>query len=45
VPEYAKCVDIDSKAALRETMLPGIMTIGFLIAMPLGKLVYADNNQ
>jgi hypothetical protein len=26
-------------------MLPGIMTIGFLIAMPLGKLVYADNNQ
>jgi K(+)-stimulated pyrophosphate-energized sodium pump len=29
-PEYAKCVDISTKAALREMMLPGIMTIGFL---------------
>jgi K(+)-stimulated pyrophosphate-energized sodium pump len=28
-PEYAKCVDISTKAALREMMLPGIMTIGF----------------
>lgn len=26
-PEYAKCVDISTKAALREMMLPGIMTI------------------
>jgi K(+)-stimulated pyrophosphate-energized sodium pump len=23
-PEYAKCVDISTKAALREMMLPGI---------------------
>lgn len=45
-PEYAKCVDISTKAALREMMLPGIMTIGFPIAIVLlGKLVYADNNQ
>jgi K(+)-stimulated pyrophosphate-energized sodium pump len=29
-PEYAKCVDISTKAALREMMLPGILTIGFL---------------
>lgn len=45
-PEYAKCVDISTKAALREMMLPGILTIGFPIAILLiGKLVYADNNQ
>ena len=32
--------------ALREMMLPGILTIGFPIAIVLlGKLVYADNNQ
>jgi K(+)-stimulated pyrophosphate-energized sodium pump len=29
-PEYAKCVDISTKAALREMMLPGIMTMGFI---------------
>ena len=45
-PEYAKCVDISTKAALREMMLPGILTIGFPIAIVLlGKLVYGDNNQ
>ncbi len=45
-PEYAKCVDISTKAALREMMLPGIMTIGFPIAIVLlGKLVYSDNNM
>jgi K(+)-stimulated pyrophosphate-energized sodium pump len=45
-PEYAKCVDISTKAALREMMLPGIMTIGFPIAIVLlGKLVYGDNNM
>jgi K(+)-stimulated pyrophosphate-energized sodium pump len=41
-PEYAKCVDISTKAALREMMLPGILTIGFLLLLLLGKLVYAD---
>lgn len=45
-PEYAKCVDISTKAALREMMLPGILTIGFPIAIVLlGKLVYGENNQ
>lgn len=45
-PEYAKCVDISTKAALREMMLPGVLTIGFPIAIVLlGKLIYADNNQ
>ncbi|MBL7887571.1 MAG: sodium-translocating pyrophosphatase [Flavobacterium sp.] len=45
-PEYGKCVEISTKAALREMMLPGVLTIGFPIAIVLlGKLVYADNNQ
>jgi K(+)-stimulated pyrophosphate-energized sodium pump len=45
-PQYGKCVEISTKAALREMMLPGIMTIGFPIAIVLvGKLVYGDNNQ
>jgi K(+)-stimulated pyrophosphate-energized sodium pump len=45
-PEYAKCVDISTKAALREMMLPGVLTIGFPIAIVLlGKLIYGDNNQ
>lgn len=43
-PEYAKCVDISTKAALREMMLPGILTIGFPIAIVLlGKLVYIND--
>lgn len=45
-PDYAKCVDISTKAALREMMLPGILTIGFPIAIVLvGKLVYGDDHQ
>ena len=44
-PDYAKCVDISTKASLKEMMLPGILTIGFPIAIVLlGKLVYPDNN-
>ncbi|MGX1024437.1 sodium-translocating pyrophosphatase [Psychroflexus sp. MBR-150] len=42
-PEYAKCVDISTKAALKEMVLPGLLTIispiiiGFLFgAEPLG---------
>ncbi|MNE19154.1 putative K(+)-stimulated pyrophosphate-energized sodium pump [compost metagenome] len=45
-PEYGKCVEISTKAALREMMLPGILTIGFpIVIVLLGKLVYGDNNQ
>lgn len=45
-PDYAKCVDISTKAALREMMLPGILTIGFPIAIVLlGKLIYGSDNQ
>ena len=44
-PEYAKCVDISTKAALREMILPGVLTIGFPIAIVLlGKMVYGSNN-
>ena len=40
-PEYDKCVEISTKAALREMLLPGLLTIGFpilivLIPMALG---------
>ena len=45
-PEYGKCVEISTKAALREMMLPCILTIGFPIAIVLlGKLVYPSDNQ
>ncbi len=44
-PDYAKCVDISTKASLKEMLTPGILTIGFPIAIVLlGKLVYPDNN-
>lgn len=45
-PEYGKCVEISTKAALREMMLPGLLTLGFPIAIVLlGKLIYGENNQ
>lgn len=45
-PDYGRCVEISTKAALREMMLPGILTIGFPIVIVLiGMLVYSDNNQ
>ena len=45
-PEYGKCVEISTRAALREMMLPGILTIGFPIAIVLlGKLVYSSDNM
>ena len=44
-PEYGKCVEISTKAALREMMLPGLLTIGFPIAIVLlGMLIYSDNH-
>jgi K(+)-stimulated pyrophosphate-energized sodium pump len=44
-PEYDKCVDISTKASLKQMLLPGILTIGFPIVIVLvGMLVYPDNN-
>lgn len=45
-PEYGKCVEISTKAALREMMLPGVLTIGFpIVIVLLGMLIYPENNQ
>ncbi len=45
-PDYAKCVDISTKASLKQMMLPGILTIGFpIVVILIGKLVYMDNNM
>ena len=44
-PEYDKCVDISTKASLKEMMLPGLLTIGFPIAVVLiGLLAYPTDN-
>jgi len=44
-PEYAKCVDISTKAALKEMVLPAVLTIGFpILVILVGKLVYPDNS-
>ena len=43
-PEYGKCVDISTKASLKEMMLPGILTIGFPIVITvIGMLIYSDD--
>ena len=44
-PEYAKCVDISTKAALREMLLPGIMTIGFPIAIAFIPMLFGMNKM
>jgi K(+)-stimulated pyrophosphate-energized sodium pump len=45
-PEYGKCVDISTKASLKEMLLPGILTIGFpILIVIVGMLIYSDNNQ
>ena len=45
-PEYDKCVDISTKASLRQMLLPGLLTIGFPILIVLvGILIYPDNHK
>ena len=39
-PEYGKCVDISTRAALREMMLPGAMTIVFPLVIGLLPLLF-----
>lgn len=43
-PEYGKCVEISTKAALREMMLPGILTIGFPIAIAVLPMLLGYDN-
>ena len=44
-PEYGKCVEISTRAALREMMLPGILTIGFPIAIALLPMLLGYDNK
>jgi polyisoprenoid-binding protein YceI len=39
-PEYDKCVAISTEASLKEMMLPGILTIGFPIAIVLIPMLF-----
>ena len=38
-PEYAKCVDISTKAALKEMVIPGLITIVTPVVMGLGTAI------
>ncbi len=45
-PEYDKCVDISTKASLKQMLLPGILTIGFPIAIVLlGLAIYGTEME
>ena len=45
-PEYDKCVDISTKASLKQMLLPGILTIGFpILIVVVGMFIYSDNNK
>ncbi len=44
-PEYGKCVDISTQAALREMMLPGAMTIIFPLVIGLLPLLFGMPNE
>jgi len=43
-PEYDKCVDISTKASLRQMMLPGILTIGFPLVIAFLPLAFGMDN-
>jgi K(+)-stimulated pyrophosphate-energized sodium pump len=42
-PEYDKCVAISTEASLREMMLPGLLTIGFPLAIAFIPLLFGMN--
>jgi K(+)-stimulated pyrophosphate-energized sodium pump len=42
-PEYAKCVDISTKAALKEMVIPGLITIVTPVVMGLGTAIVNDD--
>ena len=45
-PEYDKCVDISTKASLKQMLLPGVLTIGFpILIVVAGVLIYPENNK
>ena len=43
-PEYDKCVAISTQASLKEMMLPGLLTIGFPLAIAFVPMIFGMNN-
>ncbi len=43
-PEYDKCVDISTKASLKQMMLPGLLTIGFPLVIAFLPLAFGMEN-
>lgn len=43
-PEYDKCVAISTEAALKEMLLPGILTIGFPVAIVVFPMIFGMEN-
>ncbi|MDT0645454.1 sodium-translocating pyrophosphatase [Zunongwangia sp. F260] len=43
-PEYDKCVEISTNAALKEMLLPGILTIGFPVAIAFLPMIFGYDN-
>ncbi len=43
-PEYDKCVAISTKASLKEMMLPGLLTIGFPLAIAFIPMIFGMNH-
>jgi K(+)-stimulated pyrophosphate-energized sodium pump len=43
-PEYDKCVDISTKASLKEMMLPGLLTIGFPLVIAFVPMIFGMNH-
>ena len=44
-PEYDKCVDISTKASLKEMMAPGLLTILFPLAIAFIPMLFGMNNK
>ena len=44
-PEYDKCVDISTKASLKEMMAPGLMTILFPLAIAFLPMIFGMDNK
>ena len=42
-PEYDKCVEISTKASLREMVLPGVLTIGFPLVITFLPMLFGMN--
>jgi K(+)-stimulated pyrophosphate-energized sodium pump len=43
-PQYDKCVEISTNAALKEMLLPGVLTIGFPIAIAFLPMIFGYDN-